>query len=146
MTVRPVKPQWKILDKGAYAVERDGTIKFEMATALAERRYNWDEKVMIFLSTSELATLMAAPQSEHQFYHDTFKGQPGREGTLIKTFKWTPAPQGNAYFINASSEDKSAGTKYQASVSLSASEFYLLKKLIDHSFLYLLGWDAALLR
>lgn len=46
---------------------------FELANAGSpgERRYNWDKKVMIGLQANELSTILAEPDANHDFYHDT---------------------------------------------------------------------------
>lgn len=66
-----------------------------------------------------------------------------REGSLIKTLKWSRAPDGKAYFINASLNDKANSMSRSASVSLTPAEFYMLKRLVDASFFHLLGWDLV---
>jgi hypothetical protein len=70
------------------------------------------------------------------------KGQPGKQGTLVKTLKWSRAPDGNAYFINASVKDTGNNINNSVSVSLTNSEFYTFKRLVDYAIPYLLGWDA----
>ncbi|KAF8069549.1 WHY1 [Scenedesmus sp. PABB004] len=142
LNVRPIKPTWGNTSGGAFKIEREGTVMFEIASAAGERRYNWEAKVSIALRAQEVADLLSAPEADHTFYHDTYKGQPGREGQLVKTLKWSRAPDGKAYFINASVADKGAGTNASAAVSLTPGEFYLLRQLLDSSFMYLLGWDA----
>lgn len=74
------------------------------------------------------------------------KGQAGREGTKVKTFKWSMAPDGGAYFINASMTDKTEGQdkKASASVSLTQAEFYVLRRLVDHCMPSLFGFDVAI--
>jgi hypothetical protein len=46
---------------------------FELANPIqgAERRYNWEQKVVIGLQANELSTILADPAGDHQFYHDT---------------------------------------------------------------------------
>eukprot|EP00882_Tetradesmus_deserticola_P016638 GHRQ01017778.1.p1 GENE.GHRQ01017778.1~~GHRQ01017778.1.p1 ORF type:complete len:139 (-),score=24.43 GHRQ01017778.1:1034-1450(-) len=70
------------------------------------------------------------------------KGQAGREGTVVKTLKWSRAPDGRAYFINASVSDKANGINNSVSVSLTNAEFYTFKRLADYSIPYMLGWDT----
>jgi hypothetical protein len=70
------------------------------------------------------------------------KGQPGKAGTLVKTLRWSRAPDGNAYFINASVTDKGNNINNSVSVSLTSAEFYTFKRLVDFSIPYMLGWDA----
>jgi hypothetical protein len=73
------------------------------------------------------------------------KGQ-SRAGTLVKTLTWTPAPDGNAFFLNVSLTDKTQGTekKSQASCSLTHSEFNIFKQLVNNSMPALYGFDLAL--
>lgn len=72
------------------------------------------------------------------------KGQPDKEGTVLKQLRWSLAPDGNAYDVNAKMDDKNANVSRQASVSLSRGEFYVFQQLVNTSMLYMLGWDALL--
>jgi hypothetical protein len=71
------------------------------------------------------------------------KGQPGKEGTLTKQLRWSRAPDGKAYFINATVQDKANNINNSVSVSLTKAEFYTFKRLIDYSIPYMLGWDTV---
>ena len=46
---------------------------FEIAAALGDRRYDWENKIAIQLNPLELAALITAPDTDHTFYHDTCK-------------------------------------------------------------------------
>eukprot|EP00775_Hariotina_reticulata_P006411 gene6411-6642_t len=142
LNAKPVKPRWTQLDKGAFKLEKEGGVMFELANTVGERRYDWEKKVMVFLKPEELAAIMAEPNASHEFYHDTFKGTPGKEGSLVKTLKWAPSSDGKVYFINASCNNKVDNTNSSASVSLNHAEFYLLQKLVDSSLPYMYGWDV----
>ncbi|KAF6265254.1 ssDNA-binding transcriptional regulator [Scenedesmus sp. NREL 46B-D3] len=135
LTVKPIKPTWAALGNNGWKMERNGTMLFELANPVGsgDRRYSWDQKVVISLQANELSSILAEPDTEHTFYHDTFKGQAGREGTLVKILKWSRAPDGRAYFINASVSDKANGIN---------NSFYTFKRLIDYSIPYMLGWDT----
>lgn len=73
------------------------------------------------------------------------KGQPGREGTKTKTFKWSAAPDNKNYFINARMVDKTDGPEksVNASVSLSAAEFFCFKQLVSSCMASFYGFDVA---
>lgn len=73
------------------------------------------------------------------------KGQ-SRAGTLVKTLTWTPAPDGNVYFLNATLTDKTEGAekKSQTSCSLTQYEFNILRQLVNNSMPALYGFDLAL--
>jgi hypothetical protein len=71
------------------------------------------------------------------------KGQPGKAGSLVKTLKWSRAPDGNAYLLNASVNDTANNVHNSVSVSLTPAEFYVLKRLVDYAIPYMLGWDAV---
>jgi hypothetical protein len=79
----------------------------------------------------------SSPTSLH-----TDKNQSDREGSLVKTFKWTPGDPGS-YLVTLVQRAKEAPSDVRVTVALSAAEFYTLSKLLDSSFFYLLGWDAA---
>lgn len=53
-------------------------------------------------------------------------GQEGK-GSVTKTLKWAPAPDGNAYFISANLSG-SAGGRGSVSVALDKGEVYVLEK------------------
>jgi hypothetical protein len=46
---------------------------FELANPVGgvERRYNWEQKVMIGLQANELAAILSDPDGNHEFFHDT---------------------------------------------------------------------------
>lgn len=48
-----------------------GGFIFEVASSSGERRYNWDDKIVVAMNPLELAKIMRAPDQEHSFYHDT---------------------------------------------------------------------------
>jgi len=50
---------------------REGAFQFDIASAMGERRYDWENKVNIHLGPLELAALVTSPEKEHTFYHDT---------------------------------------------------------------------------
>uniref|UniRef100_A0A383V6W3 Uncharacterized protein n=1 Tax=Tetradesmus obliquus TaxID=3088 RepID=A0A383V6W3_TETOB len=145
LMVKPIKPTWAQTPNGGWKMERNGTMLFELANAVSpgERRYNWDKKVMIGLQANELSTILAEPNANHDFYHDTFKGQQGREGSLVKTLKWSKAPDGKAYFINATVKDTANSINNSVSVSMTPGEFYTFEQLIKFAIPYMLGWDTV---
>lgn len=71
------------------------------------------------------------------------KGQANKEGTLVKTFKWSPAD--NGFFISASMTDKTQGQEKKASVScsLTPAEYTVFEQLVKGSMLHMYGFDVA---
>lgn len=65
------------------------------------------------------------------------------EGQVTKSMRWSPAPQGNGYFLNVSENNKPANIQRKVDVSLTPGEFYTFQKLADFCIPYLLGFDAA---
>lgn len=74
------------------------------------------------------------------------KGQPGREGSLAKSFKWTRDKNGNAYFVNVYMTDKTAGPekKTTATCSVTPAEFAVFKQLVLQSISAMYGFDLAM--
>lgn len=58
---------------------RNGTMLFELANPVGsgDRRYSWDQKVVISLQANELSSILAEPDTEHTFYHDTCECEAG---------------------------------------------------------------------
>jgi hypothetical protein len=67
-----------------------------------------------------------------------------REGTLVKTLKWTPADSG--YFISVTMTDKQQGSEKKSDVSCSITddEYVVFELLVKGSMVYLHGFDLAL--
>jgi hypothetical protein len=68
-----------------------------------------------------------------------------REGTLVKTFKWTPAAE-SGYFISVTMTDKQQGPEKKSNVSCSISddEYVVFELLVKGSMVRLHGFDVAL--
>eukprot|EP00191_Tetraselmis_sp_GSL018_P024016 CAMPEP_0177626140 /NCGR_PEP_ID=MMETSP0419_2-20121207/30492_1 /TAXON_ID=582737 /ORGANISM="Tetraselmis sp., Strain GSL018" /LENGTH=221 /DNA_ID=CAMNT_0019127169 /DNA_START=123 /DNA_END=785 /DNA_ORIENTATION=+ len=142
LAVRPIRPTWRSLQGGGIAIERQGTMFVEFAAAVAERQYDWENKLTFALNAIELGTLMECAGSKNEFYHDPGKG--GRsEGTVSKTLRVEPTPSGNGYFFSISVSDKSSRRNTNISVPVSFGEFAVMKQLFQYCIPHLLGFDEA---
>lgn len=141
MTIKPIMPTWDTLQNGGFKIKREGVFYIEMAPAsgAGDRTYSWDKKAALALSCIEVAGILAEPNKEHSFYHDPNKGRAG-EGQVQKTFKWTPAADGNVYFVNASVRDRNLNTDFSASSTVSHAELYMFKCLAEYAIPRLCGW------
>lgn len=77
----------------------------------------------------------------------TVKGQPDREGTLVKKFVWRKDQQtGKAYNITVYVVDKTSGTEKRASATcpVTPAEFAVSKSLVLNSMPAFYGFDLAL--
>jgi hypothetical protein len=74
------------------------------------------------------------------------KSQPGKEGTLVKTIKWSRAADGSAYYVNVNVTDKTAGPEKnnKATCSVSRAEFVIFKQLVLSSIPAMYGFDVAM--
>jgi hypothetical protein len=126
------------------------------------RRYDWASKLNVALSVNELGTILADPDGPHEFFHDPQKGRDG-EGATRKTVRWAAAPDGRSYFFQLTVTGAAAGAggsgsgaggggggaggggavRQSVSVPVSKGELYVLRRLVDFSVPYLLGFDAA---
>jgi hypothetical protein len=62
-----------------------------------------------------------------------------------KQLSIAPAPgEGGGYFINVSENVKSSNSRKQVSVSLTAAEFFVIKRIGEFAIPYLLGFDLLL--
>lgn len=61
----------------------------------------------------------------------------------MKTLKWSKAPDGKAYFINATVKDTANSINNSVSVSMTPGEFYTFEQLIKFAIPYMLGWDTV---
>lgn len=149
MTVKPVRPRWTTTEGGAWKLDKEGCFMLEVAGSTGTRQYDWPNKIIVALSPLELAAIVEDPDKAdgHAFYHDTFKSQPGKEGTLVKTIKWSRAADGSAYYVNVYVADETAGPEKKnnnATCSVSRAEFVIFKQLVLSSIPAMYGFDVAM--
>ena len=156
----------------AVALDREGVFLFELAPAAPDggggggasslpgpsapgtRRYDWASKLNVALSVGELGAILADPDGPHEFFHDPQKGRDG-EGATRKVVRWAASPDGRAYFFQLTvtggggggggggGPSGGGGARQSVSVPVSKGELYVLRRLVDFSIPYLLGFDAA---
>lgn len=70
-----------------------------------------------------------APQ-EHSFLHDPNKMDPSAKGSKTTSLRWTPAPDGKAYFVTAAQGGSVQGAaKSSVTVTLSKADCYVFEKV-----------------
>lgn len=150
MNFKVIKPSWEYRADGALALKDAGVALLEFAPAQAgsgsqpgERRYDWDNKTNIALSPTELGDLIETingGQSGKAIYHDPNKGRTG-EGVEGKSLNITPGTRGvKEIYLNLLHKVRGQADK-KVSVSLTAGEMVVFKRLSEYIIPHLLGFD-----
>lgn len=150
MNFKVIKPNWEYRADGALAMKDAGVALLEFAPAQAgsgsapgERRYDWDNKTNIALSPAELGDLIdivGGGGAGKNIYHDPNKGRAG-EGTEGKSLSINPGTRGvKEVYLNLMHKVRGQPDK-KVSVSLSAGEMVVLRRLSEYVIPYLLGFD-----
>lgn len=150
MNFKVIKPSWEYRADGALALKDAGVVLLEFApaqqgsgTAPGERRYDWDNKTNIALSPAELGDLIdivGGGGAGKNIYHDPNKGRAG-EGTEGKSLSMNPGTRGvKEVYLNLMHKVRGQPDK-KVSVSLSAGEMVVLRRLSEYVIPFLLGFD-----
>ncbi len=122
---------------------RPGTLLLEFASQVPgrERTYNWEDKLTIGLSPTELHDIILAPAKGVSVFHDPGKGGPS-EGAVTKRFEFKAGTPGS-YFMTLTVTDKTGGKAGSVSHSLSAAEFSVFTSIVQFLTPRLLGFDQV---
>jgi len=140
LSMRPIRPTWKRLPDGGASIDRTGTMLLEFApVGSVERQYDWSKKQTFAMSASEIGTVVAAPNTKNEFFHDPGKGRTV-EGMVHKVLRVEPTPDGKGYFFSVNVTDKANGNS-NISIPLSIGEFFVFKTLCEYALPRLMGFD-----
>ncbi|KAL3152070.1 hypothetical protein ABBQ32_001178 [Trebouxia sp. C0010 RCD-2024] len=149
LNFKVIKPSWEYRADGALALKDAGVALLEFApaqqgsgTAPGERRYDWENKSNIALSSAELGDLIdiISGGPGKMIYHDPNKGRAG-EGTEGKSLGINPGNKNvKEVYLNLSHKVRGQPDK-KVAVSLSAGEMRVIKRLSEYIIPYLLGFD-----
>lgn len=145
MSMKPIKPSFRTLNNGGISLAKEGAILLEFANTTGPRSYDWTNKQTFALSVAEMGSLLTLnPQDSTEFVHDPMKGKEG-EGTIYKKLKIAPVTdtrtnaQGLSFALSVTENRSQSGNVY---VTVSKSEFAIMRTCITYMVPYMLGWQA----
>ncbi|KAL2636053.1 hypothetical protein R1flu_007532 [Riccia fluitans] len=142
MSMKPMKPVFRLLDTGAAVLEREGSLFLEFAPPLAQRQYDWNRKQIFALSVMELGHLVGlAPGESCEFFHDPNMGKSDA-GKIRKTLKVEPMKDQGGFFFNLSVVSKQENVDERLNIALTRAEYSVLRSSINYIIPYLMGWHT----
>ncbi|BBN04072.1 protein MpWHIRLY [Marchantia polymorpha subsp. ruderalis] len=142
MSMKPVKPVFKLLDTGNAVLDREGSLFLEFAPPVAQRQYDWNSKQIFALSVMELGTLVGlAPGESCEFYHDPNMGKSDA-GKIRKSLKVNPMKDEDGYYFNLSVVNKQENLDERVNIALTRAEYSVMRSSINYIIPYLMGWHV----
>lgn len=134
-----VKPKIKKSEKGYPFVDREGVVLLEIAPAIGDRKYNWEQKITFSLNAMEIATLLQKVRKNEEFkaFHDPNMGSADQsliqKGLMVKR---SDKSDGIGFFLN----EKNNGDTKKYMFIMSPEEFELVNILLRDAVPTILGW------
>jgi hypothetical protein len=128
---RRLKEGWK---------EREGCVFMEATSAKDKNVYDWDKKVIMALSVTDMGKLMLtlATGDECKIMHDP--GAKSESAGAIKKWLMVSSPKGTKNGVMISISQKAAGDERRHTIPLSGDEVMVLKTLLQAAVSRALNW------
>ena len=119
---------------------KPGVVFLSIARAIKARKYDWEKKIIMAITSLEIAKLEIArlKGEKTSFFHDPGMGSE-EEGKQYKNFIMERGRDGKSWFL-AFTWKRGEQDPYRISIVLSDSEYYVLKQFLDRSIPPVLGW------
>ena len=129
----------KMRDNNGSQKARPGALLFEIANAVGEKKYNWEEKIVFSLNAKEVVDIDRAirQKADLSIYHDPGKGQEN-EGQIVKTLKLQRYKDDSGTIFQFAM--KKNGEWQKAVIVLDDSEYMLLRSFMFHAIPRLYNW------
>ncbi|KAH9304420.1 hypothetical protein KI387_008824, partial [Taxus chinensis] len=142
LCMRPIAPDFSLLDSGATKISKEGSILLSFAHSVGERQYDWNKNQVFALSVSELGSLLSLSSNEScEFFHDPFMHKSLKErntisqlsvnlpppGKVRKVLQVTPFPNGPGYFFSLKVSNEIEKIEDRFSIPITKAEFTVMQ-------------------
>lgn len=137
-----IPPQLERVGVNGVKVAREGVMLLQFANG-QDRVFDWEKKLTVSLSVTELSRLLEDPTSGHEFFHDPGMASDTK-GQVQKRLILMPMPNKNGVFFNLSVKEPSRNTESKVSVPVDSAEYGVVKRIAAYAIPRLLGFQYLL--
>eukprot|EP00246_Nothoceros_aenigmaticus_P017247 TRINITY_DN8306_c0_g1_i3.p1 TRINITY_DN8306_c0_g1~~TRINITY_DN8306_c0_g1_i3.p1 ORF type:complete len:230 (+),score=23.24 TRINITY_DN8306_c0_g1_i3:98-787(+) len=131
LSMKPIKPTFRLIDNGGAAIEREGCIFLEFANASGPRQYDWNKKGIFALSVGEIGSVIGLqPGDNCEFYHDPNMGK-SEQGKVRKSLRIESMADKQGFFFNLTVANKGESSEERYNMPISKSEYFIIRALFS---------------